>query len=180
MFPSSLLCCAFTFGNVDFPQCFGTRRECTCCCYECYSVCMKCVEDPDAKECLICQSGSFECVKPRKCYSEYAQCFCFECYAALPPISGKFKKIHERPSHTSSNFVLSGDVTLCSSFFCCLSSCNCRCPSCIGVYTKNVCICQEVEATCCKPLCCTPEKKNVDTWCILQNGHSTCVKPYMW
>jgi len=163
---------------MDFPKCFGTRSECTFCCFEYSSICMKCVEGP--KACLICQSGGFECVHPRKCYSEYAQCFCFECYAALPPISGQFKKIHDRPNHTTSNFVPSGDATLCSSFLCCLSSCNCRCPSCCGTYVKNVCICVEMEATYYKPLCCTPEKKNKDTLCIFVNGHYACVMPYTW
>ena len=72
-------CCAISFGNCDFPSCFGCKSAGTCLCCEGFGTCCKTM--PDEKDGLcLCRSSNLECVTPKDCIKMYSQYCCFECF----------------------------------------------------------------------------------------------------
>eukprot|EP01034_Spumella_vulgaris_P009069 gene9069-11524_t len=81
-----ILCCAYTCGNVDYD--FGCKSGGTCLCFEWRDEMCRFPKNDD-KTCFLLDANSLECIYPRKCYRDYRQCCCFECFASFPiPESG--------------------------------------------------------------------------------------------
>jgi hypothetical protein len=62
---------------------------------------------------------------------------------------------------------------------CCIESCDCNFPSCLGAYQKSVCLCLEGEQVCMKPMCYA-EKVQDSLCCVWQKGSCSLVWPYTW
>lgn len=105
---------ACSFNNTEWPQCFGGKSSGTCLCVEGGSLCMKPIEDK--KDLCIFWSGNVELVVPRTCCKVYEQCFCLECFAALPSMEEGYKRtpvaLQNMPSRTDGTHTM-GDVVIC-------------------------------------------------------------------